>query len=120
MEVVQDGFILETIAKEYKIENELAQLQIMLTIFHENIIIKEKEVNGKIFIETEEIQSPKQSLFDPKDPSIQLGVKCKGSWGGAKCQIDMTPFFWTPLRNKIEVKIWESTMKNFKGTQLTT
>lgn len=86
-EIVQDGFILEAIAKEYKITKELDQLQIMLTIFQENIIIREKEVNGKIFIEAEEIQSPKQSIFDPRDPSIQMGVKRKGSWVGAKCQV---------------------------------
>lgn len=86
-EIIQDGFILETIAKDCKIENELDQLQIMLTIFRENVIIKEKEVNGKVFIEAEEIQTPKQSIVDPRDPSIQIGVKGKGSWAGAKCQI---------------------------------
>lgn len=86
-EIVQDGFILETIAKDGKIKNELEQLQIMLTIFRENIIIREKEVSGKIFIEAEEIQTPKQSIFDPRDSTIQMGVKRKGSWVGAKCQI---------------------------------
>lgn len=86
-ELVQDGLMLQAIAKECKIEAELIQLQIMLTVFEENIIIKEKEVNEKIFIETEEIQSPKQSIFDPKDTSIQLGKKGKTTWVGAKCQI---------------------------------
>jgi transposase len=83
-ELVQDGLMLQAIAKECKIESELVQLQIMLTVFQENIIIREKEVNEKIFIETEEIQSPKQSIFDPKDPTIQLGKKGKNSLGWRK------------------------------------
>jgi len=86
-EIVQDGLVLQAIAKECKIEADLVQLEIMLTVFKENIVIKEKEVNEKIFIETEEIQSPRQTIFDPKDPSIQLGMKGKTGWVGAKCQI---------------------------------
>jgi hypothetical protein len=59
----------------------------MQAVFRENVIIREKAVGEKIFIETEEIQAPKQTIFDPKDPSIQLGVKGKTNWVGAKCQI---------------------------------
>jgi len=86
-EIVQDGFILESIAKECKIDDDLVQLPIMLTIFLENVVISEKEINEKIFIEIEEIQSPKQSIFDPRDPTLKMGIKGKTSWVGAKCQI---------------------------------
>lgn len=89
-ELVQDGFIIEAIAGECGIAAELVQLPVMQTVFRENVIIREKPVGEKIFIETEEIQTPKQTIFDPKDPSIQLGVKGKTHWVGAKCQIAET------------------------------
>jgi len=86
-EIIQDGLVLHALAKDSKIENDLLQLSIMLTVFRENVIIHEKEVNEKIFIEVEEVQSPKQTIFDPKDPTIKIGIKGKTTWVGAKCQI---------------------------------
>jgi len=88
-EIVEDGlylkYLLET-RKSSKSEN-LRQLEIMETIFKENIVIKEKEINGKIFIETEEIEGPKQTIFDPRDKSIKLGKKGGFSWVGSKCHV---------------------------------
>jgi transposase len=89
-ELVQDGLMLEAIARECGISEELVQLPVMLTVFQENVIIRHKEVGEKIFIEAEEIPTPKQTIFDPKDPSLQLGMKGKTHWVGAKCQITET------------------------------
>jgi len=66
---------------------ELPQLAIMETVFQENLIIKMKEVNKKMFVEVEEIMAPKQTIFDPKDTSLKLGVKGKIKWVGSKCHV---------------------------------
>ena len=88
-EIIEDGYYIKSILEKIKSEslNDLEQLAIMETIFNENVVIKEKEINNKIFIEVEEIQSPKQTIFDPKDTSLQLGKKGKTSWVGSKCHI---------------------------------
>jgi transposase len=59
----------------------------MDTIFEENVRITTKEVEDKIFVEVEEIQTPHQSIFDPRDPSVKLGKKGKTSWVGSKCHV---------------------------------
>ena len=38
-------------------------------------------------IEVEEIRPPKQTIFDPRDLSLQLGRKGKCSWVGSKCHV---------------------------------
>jgi hypothetical protein len=35
----------------------------------------------------QEIEGPKQTIFDPRDPSIKLGIKWKKSWVGSKCHV---------------------------------
>ena len=89
-ELIQDGLMLQAIAGECAIADELVQLPVMLTVFQENVIFRQKEVGEKIFIEAEEIEAPKQTIFEPKDPSLQLGIKGKTHWVGAKCQITET------------------------------
>ena len=49
-----------------------------------------KEIDNKIFIEVEEIKRPKQTIYDPRDTSIQLGKKGKKSWIGSKCHVTET------------------------------
>ncbi len=49
--------------------------------------INRKEIEERIFVEVEEIQTPKQTIFDPRDPSIKLGKKGKRSWVGSKCHV---------------------------------
>jgi len=58
---------------------DLEQLEIMETIFEENVKINRKEIEERIFIEVEEIQ--------PRDPSIKLGKKRGKSWVGSKCHV---------------------------------
>jgi len=88
-EIVEDGYriklILQKLQKETR--DSLQQLEIMEKIFSENIIISYKEVNKKTFLEIKEIETPKQTIFDPTDPSIQLGKKGKVCWVGEKCHI---------------------------------
>ncbi len=88
-EIVEDGYRITRMIEGSKIENEevLKQLKIMKTVFQENVIIREKEVGEKVFIEVDEIEKPMQSVIDPRDTTIQLGKKGKTSWSGEKCHI---------------------------------
>jgi len=88
-EIVEDGLYIEKIILESKINQPdiLEQLHIMKTIFQENVIITEKQLEKTTFIEVVEIQTPKQSIFIPEDTTIQLGRKGKLSWVGEKCHI---------------------------------
>jgi transposase len=88
-ELVEDGLYIKRILKEDKPESlkELKQLAVMEKVFEENVIIKQKEINERIFVEVKEIECPKQTIFDPRDPSIKLGKKGKKSWVGSKCHI---------------------------------
>ena len=88
-EIVEDGLYLKSILEKIKSKNlqELEQLEIMETVFQENVIIKKKEINEKIFIEVDEIECPKQTIFNPRDRSMKLGKKGRLSWVGSKCHI---------------------------------
>lgn len=88
-EIVEDGRLLATIIREELPERveEFEQLAIMETIFEENVVVTEKSVDDKVVLEVEEITRPKQTIFDPRDTSIQLGRKGKKSWVGSKCHI---------------------------------
>jgi transposase len=91
-EIIEDGLYLKKLlADDEEIDAySFKQLLIMETIFSENIIVKKKEINDKVFIEVEEINRPKQSIFDPRDTSLNLGIKGKTSWVGSKCHIAET------------------------------
>jgi len=88
-EIVEDGLYIKSLLEQVLSEklNELKQLAIMETIFSENVKITTKEIEDKVFVEVEEIQTPKQTVFDPRDPSIKLGIKGKKSWVGSKCHV---------------------------------
>ena len=88
-EIVEDGLYIKSLLEDVPSEKlgELKQLEIMETIFEENVIISTKEINTRVFIEVEEIQRPKQTIFDPRDTSIKLGIKGKKSWVGSKCHV---------------------------------
>lgn len=88
-EIVEDGRLLASIIREDLPERieEFEQLPIMETIFEENVVVTEKSVDDKVVLEVEEITRPKQTVFDPRDTSIQLGRKGKASWVGSKCHI---------------------------------
>ena len=88
-EIVEDGLHLKKLManlSEGDIE-KYKQLKIMEIIFEENVIIKKKEIGDKEFIEIEEIQSPKQTIFNPRDVELKMGKKGKTSWVGSKCHI---------------------------------
>lgn len=88
-EIVEDGYLIKSIlerVKSNKLKN-IKQLQIMETIFNENVVVKKKCIDNKEIIEVEEKERPKQSIFDPRDLSLQLGKKGKTSWVGSKCHI---------------------------------
>jgi transposase len=88
-EIVEDGLYLKTLLEKVPSERlgEMTQLSIMETIFNENVKIRKKEIKDKVFIEVEEIEGPKQTIFNPRDPSIKLGIKGKKSWVGSKCHV---------------------------------
>ena len=88
-EIVEDGLLIKTLLEKIPSSSltALEQLPIMETIFRENVVIKNKEIDGKVFVEAEEIQSPKQTIFDPRDRSIKLGKKANKSWVGSKCHV---------------------------------
>jgi len=88
-EIVEDGLLIKTLLERIPSSSlsGCEQLPIMETIFHENVVIKKKEIEGKVFIEAEEIQSPRQTIFDPRDRSIRLGKKARKSWVGSKCHV---------------------------------
>ncbi len=88
-EIVEDGMYLKMFLEKVAPEKlrDLRQLEIMEIIFQENVKISRKEVEEKIFIEVEEIQTPKQSIFDPKDLSIKMGKKGQKKCVGSKCHV---------------------------------
>jgi len=88
-EIVEDGLYIKSLVEQCNFSklSALKQLAIMETIFDENVVIREKTVDEKVFLEAEEISCPKQSIFDPRDTSLQLGRKGKKSWVGSKCHI---------------------------------
>jgi transposase len=88
-EIVEDGLYIKSLLEKVPSERlvELKQLEIMETIFNENVKITTKEIEDKVFIEVEEVQAPKQTIFDPRDPSIKLGIKGRKSWVGSKCHV---------------------------------
>lgn len=88
-EIVEDGYLIKSLLEKIKSDElkKLDQLNIMLTIFKENVSVKEKHINNKHVLEVEEIKRPKQSIFDPKDLSIQMGKKGKTRWVGSKCHV---------------------------------
>lgn len=88
-EIVEDGWFIRSILEQHlpgRVE-EFAQLAVMETVFAENVVINQRVVNERTMIRVEEIRSPKQSIFDPRDLSIQLGRKGKCSWVGSKCHV---------------------------------
>lgn len=91
VEIVEDGLLLKNLLQKEKSEklNEMVQIEIMDTIFKENIEIEEIEVkeDKKKFLKVTDIKSPKQTIFEPRDPSLKLGIKNKCSWVGSKCHI---------------------------------
>jgi transposase len=89
VEIVEEGLYLAAICERLSEaeRNEYVQLAIMEKIFEENIIIRKKEVGSKVFIEVDEIEKPKQTIFNPRDPEVKLGIKGKTSWVGSKCHI---------------------------------
>jgi hypothetical protein len=91
-EIVEDGLYIKSLLEKTgsKKFSDLTQLSIMETIFAENITIKKKAVKEKLFIEVEEIRSPKQTIFHPDDLSIKLGIKGTKNWVGSKCHIAET------------------------------
>lgn len=80
-EIVEDGFLLKSILEVQCGDDieEFKQLVIMETIFEENVVIKKKTISEKVVIETEEVRSPKPTIFDPRDESLKLGRKGKCS-----------------------------------------
>jgi len=88
-EIVEDGLLIKGQLEKCLPDrlSDLEQLEIMETIFQENVVIKRKKIEEKVFIEAEEIECPKQTIFDPRDPSVKLGKKRKTKWVGSKCHI---------------------------------
>ena len=88
-EIVEDGLLIKELLRRVPSESlgNLEKLQIMETIFAENVVIEKKEIDQKVFIQVEEIRSPKQSICDPRDPSVKLGKKANKSWVGSKCHV---------------------------------
>jgi transposase len=88
-EIVEDGLYIKLLLEKVPSGklNDLEQLGIMETIFEENVKIRSKEIEDKVFVEVEEIQTPKQTIFDPRDSSIKMGKKGKRSWIGSKCHV---------------------------------
>jgi transposase len=88
-EIVEDGLYLAKICERLSEgeRSDYVQLAIMEKIFEENVVIRKKEVGSKVFIEVDEIERPKQTIFNPRDPEVKLGIKGKTSWVGSKCHI---------------------------------
>jgi hypothetical protein len=83
-EIVEDGRLVQSVIEEHLHDHieEFEQLPIMRTVFEENVVITEKTVDEKAMIEVKEVEIPKQTIFDPRDTSIQMGRKGKCSWVG--------------------------------------
>jgi len=90
-EIIEDGLLLKKLLEEVKSDKlkEMKQVEIMDTVFRENVKIEEIEVESdkKKFLKVTEIECPKQTIFDPRDPSVKLGIKGKISWVGSKCHV---------------------------------
>ena len=88
-EIVEDGLLIKELVTRVPSDKlgNLHQLEIMETIFRENVVITEKETDRKVFIQAEEIQRPKQTIFDPRDLSLKLGKKASKGWVGSKCHV---------------------------------
>lgn len=88
-EIVEDGLYLKKFLSDLPEEHQgvYRQLPIMGKVFEENIIITKKKISNKEFIEVKEIQRPKQSIFNPRDTNLAMGVKGKTRWVGSKCHI---------------------------------
>ena len=88
-EIVEEGLYLGKICERLSEaeRNEYVQLAIMEKVFEENMIIRKKEVGSKVFIEVDEIERPKQTIFNPRDPEVKMGIKGKTSWVGSKCHV---------------------------------
>jgi hypothetical protein len=88
-EIVEDGLLIKELLTRVPSDRlgHLQQLEIMETIFRENVVITEKEIDRKVFIQAEEIQRPKQTIFDPRDLSLKLGKKASKGWVGSKCHV---------------------------------
>jgi hypothetical protein len=78
-------FLLEKVPS--KRLHEMKQHLIMETIYKENLKIRSKEIEDKVFVEVEEIQGPKQTIFDPRDTRIRLGIQGKKNWVGSRCHV---------------------------------
>ena len=93
VEIIEDGLLLKKMLEEEKSDklNEMNQPGIMDTIFNENIKMEEIEIeienDKKKFLKVTEIERPKQTIFEPHDPSLKLGKKGKASWVGSKCHV---------------------------------
>lgn len=94
IEIVEDGLLLKKLLEDEKSEklNDMKQVCIMDTIFNENVKIEEIEIENdkKKFLKVTEIECPKQTIFEPHDPTLKLGKKGKTSWVGSKCHIAET------------------------------
>jgi hypothetical protein len=91
-EIAKDGLYLRGLLAS-RSSSKLAdprQLEIMDTISEENVTTTTKEIEGKRFVEVQEIWSPKQTIFDPRDPSMKLSKKGKTCWAGSKCHVAET------------------------------
>ena len=88
-EIVEDGLYLKSLLEKVSSPklDDLIQLEIMNTIFEENVKITTREIEDKIFVEVEEIRPPRQTIFDPLDTSIKLSKKGKTTWVGSKCHV---------------------------------
>jgi len=89
VEIVEDGLLIKKLVEDVKSEKlkEMKQLEIMNTIFKENVKIEEVEEDKKKFLKVTEIECPKQTIFEPSDTSVKLGKKGKTSWVGSKCHV---------------------------------
>jgi hypothetical protein len=88
-EIVEDGLYLKWLLEEVT-SNRLQGMKqhlVMETIFEENVKVRSKEIEDKVFVEVEEIQTPKQTILDPRDLSIKLGIKGGKKWVGSKCHV---------------------------------
>jgi transposase len=88
-EIVEEGLYLKMLWERLpeSERNSYRQIAIMETVFKENVIIRKKEVGDKTFIEVDEIERPKQTIFNPRDLEVKMGIKGKTSWVGSKCHI---------------------------------
>jgi transposase len=91
VEIVEDGLLIKKLLEVVKSDKlkDMKQVEIMDIIFKENVKIEEIEIDKdkKKFLKVTEIECPKQTIFEPGDPSVKLGKKGKKNWVGSKCHI---------------------------------